>query len=86
MCASCQADLVHKVSQNVARRDGFNLLDEEHNAISCTRLWTKRHKYIHDKADGPSTASFARSDYLRDKPWEEIRRHILLGEVMLERK
>ena len=63
MCASCQADLVHRVSQNVARRDGFNLLDEEHVAIACTRVWATRYKYMYDKADSPSTASSASSDY-----------------------
>ena len=68
MCANCRTDLIYRVSQHNARRDGFNLLDEEHDASSCTRLWAKRYKCVYDKADSPSTASSASSDYPWDKP------------------
>ena len=86
MCANCQKDIIYRVSQNVARRDGFSFLDEEHDASSCTRLWAKPYKYIYVKADSPSSASSASSDYPWDKPWKEIPRHILLEEGMLQRE
>ena len=86
MCANCQTDLIHRVSQRVARRDGFNLLDEEHDTTPCTRLWATRYKYIYDRVDSPSTDFSSSSDCPWDKPCKEIPRYILLEEGMLERK
>jgi hypothetical protein len=86
MCANRQQDLVYRVSQNVARRDGFTLLDEHHDELSCTRLWAKRYSYIYDKADSPSSASSASSDYPWDKALQGIPPNILLEENLLERK
>ena len=68
MCANCQTDLVYRVSQNVSRCDAFNLLDEHHDETACTHLWAKRYTYIYDKADSPSSASSASSDYCGISP------------------
>ena len=86
MCANCQTDLAYRVSQNLSRRDGFHLLDEAHDEAACTRLWAKRYKYIYDKADSPSSASSASSDYPWDKPGKEFPREMLLEEGILERE
>ena len=86
MCANCTQDLIYRVSQNVARRDGFILLDEHHDELSCTRFWAKRYSYIYDKADSPSSASSVSSDYLWDKAPQGLPPNILLEENLLERE
>ena len=86
MCANCQTDLVYRASQNVSRRDGFTLLGEHHDATACTHLWAKRYAYIYDKADSPSSASSASSDYPWDKPQKDIPCDILLEDSLLERE
>ena len=86
MCASCQTDLAHQVSQNISRRYGVYVFYEAHDASSCTLLWARRYNYIYDKADSPSSASSTSGDYPWDKPWKEIPRQFVLEEGMLERE
>ena len=38
LCANCQAHILHRVSQGLARRDKQILIDEPHDERACTKL------------------------------------------------
>ena len=49
--------MVHRTSQNVARRDGFRMLDERHDGVACNNIWHNRYRHVYDKAESPSSES-----------------------------
>ena len=46
MCACCRTHMIHRTSQNVARRDGYRTLDERHDGVACDNIWHNRYTYV----------------------------------------
>ena len=57
MCACCRDHMIHRKSQNIARRDGFQLMDERHDGFACNNIWHNRFPHVYDKAESPCSES-----------------------------
>ena len=49
--------MIHRTSQNVARRDGFCWLDERHDGVACNNIYHNRYVHTYDKAESVSSDS-----------------------------